>query len=94
MSQAGNPEMDYNAHQETYDRFISLIKVSVVAILNILVALILFAFGGTWSAWSGTLIIVLAIVAGVIGLFAGPKGYIPSVIVFVMGLGLVVLTVS
>lgn len=94
MSEASHPAMDYDAHNSTYEQFVSLIKVSIVALINVLVGLVLFAFGGSLSLWTGTLIMFLTIIAGFVGLFAGPRGWIPSAVVLVLGLGLVVLTVG
>jgi len=86
--------MDYEAHKETYEGFLSLVKVSVMAILNIMVALVLFAFGGSWSTWTGTIMVVLLIITGSIGLFAGPRGWIPSALVLALGVVFVILTVA
>ncbi|MCW2306138.1 hypothetical protein [Rhodobium gokarnense] len=94
MSQTSQPATDFNAHHETYERFMSLIKVSVANIFSILVALVLYAFGGSWSVWTGSLIVFLAIVTALIGLFAGPRGWIPGALVFVLGVAFVVLTVA
>lgn len=94
MSDASHPAMDYDAHKEMYERFNSITKIVVGAVANILVALVLFAFGGALSNWTGALIVILLVITSFIGLFAGPRGWIPLAFVFVLGLALVVLTVG
>ncbi len=94
MSDASHPAMDYDAHKATYLRFNALAKIVVGAVANILVALVLFGFGGSLSNWTGALVVILLVVSALIGLFAGPRGWIPLAGVFVLGLALVVLTVG
>lgn len=65
-SEAGHPEMDYPAHENTFKGFIHFTEVGTVAVLAIVAAL---AVGGVRHAWMtaifGTL---LALITGAIGL--------------------------
>ena len=85
--------MDYAEHEKTYEGFISLAKVSTVATINTLLALVLYAYGDGAGFWLGTLMLFLAMIAAAIGI--GMKGSLKaSVAVLVIGLVFVVLTVA
>jgi hypothetical protein len=85
--------MDYPAHEHTYEGFISLAKVSTVATINVLLALVLFAYAGTGGFWLGTLMLILLMVAAAVGV--AMRGSLkPSVVVLVIGLILVILSVA
>ena len=86
--------MDYREHDKTYERFLTLTKLTIIGTLNIMVALVLFGFGSAGTGfWLGTLLLVLAIATAGIGLFGG--GSIkPSMVVFAIGVLFVVLTVA
>jgi hypothetical protein len=84
--------MDYDAHERTFASFVSLTKITILACVNILIALTLFAFGsGGFSL--GVLLIVLMSVAVAVGLVA--KGTIkPLVVVSIIGVVFFVLSVA
>ncbi|PLX36019.1 MAG: aa3-type cytochrome c oxidase subunit IV [Hyphomicrobiales bacterium] len=86
--------MDYAEHERTYDRFIALIKLSVVALLNIVLTLVLVGFGGSMGGTLASLLLIATIVAAAIGLPFGHKGWIPSAFVFALGVVLIILTVA
>ena len=93
MSDNSAPAMDYEAHEATYEGFINISKVGTVAVLNIVLCLILFSFGGTAATIFGWIMMIATIVAGAIGLALGSKGWIPSMAVFVLTALLAILTV-
>ncbi len=85
--------MDYAEHERTYAGFVALTKIGVVASIVTLLALAIFAFGGGWGFWLGTLLLILMMIATVIGLAA--KGTVrPLVVVAVIGVILMALSVS
>lgn len=88
------PSMDYAEHEKTYAGFIAFSKLGVVAVLNIMLCLLVFGFGGAWASVIGTVGVVATLVACAVGLFMGARGWIPSAIVFVVLGALTVLSVS
>ncbi|MES0811908.1 aa3-type cytochrome c oxidase subunit IV [Roseibium sp. SCPC15] len=82
MSDNNAPAMDYDSHERTYEGFINFSKVGTVAVLNIVLCLILFAFGGTAATVFGWLMLIATIVASAIGLALGATGWIPPAAVF------------
>ncbi len=84
MSNETAPAMDYDAHESTYEGFINFSKVGTVAVLNIVLCLILFAFGGTTAVVFGWLMLLATLIASGIGLALGASGWIPPTVVFVL----------
>jgi hypothetical protein len=85
--------MDYPEHERTYDGFVSLTKITVLATVITMVALAIFSFGGSWGFWLGTLLLILMMIATVIGIVA--KGTLrPLIAVAVLGVVLMALSVS
>ncbi|MEP3276782.1 MAG: aa3-type cytochrome c oxidase subunit IV [Stappiaceae bacterium] len=84
MSEKTAASAEFDEHQKTYDGFIRFSKISIVAILNILVCLILFTYGGGAGTFFGTILMIATLVAAAIGLFSGDRGWIPSAAVFVL----------
>ncbi|MBO6508646.1 MAG: aa3-type cytochrome c oxidase subunit IV [Roseibium sp.] len=93
MSDENAPAMDYEAHEATYEGFINFSKVGTVAVLNIVLCLILFGFGGTTAVVFGWLMLIATMFAAAIGLALGANGWIPSAAVFVLTGLLAILTV-
>ncbi|WP_417667698.1 aa3-type cytochrome c oxidase subunit IV [Roseibium sp.] len=93
MSDNSAPAMDYDSHERTYEGFINFSKVGTVAVLNIVLCLILFAFGGTAATVFGWIMLIATIAASAIGLALGAKGWVPSAVVFVLTGLLAILTV-
>ena len=93
MSDEITPAMDYEAHERTYEGFINFAKVGTIAVLNIVLCLILFAFGGTAATVFGWLMLLALIVAAAIGVAIGASGWIPPLAVFVATGILAILTV-
>jgi hypothetical protein len=93
MSDNSAPAMDYEMHEATYEGFINFSKVGVVAVLNIVLCLILFAFGGTAATIFGWIMLIATLVAGAVGLALGAKGWVPSAVVFGLTVVLAILTV-
>lgn len=93
MSDENAPAMDYEAHEATYEGFINFSKVGTIAVLNIVLCLILFGFGGTVATVFGWLMLIATIVASSIGLALGATGWIPPAVVFVLTGVLAILTV-
>lgn len=93
MSDNSAPAMDYEMHEATYEGFINFSKVGAIALFNILVCLIMFAFGGTAAHIFGWLALVATLVATAVGLALGKSGWIPVAAVFVVSGILAILTV-
>ncbi len=86
--------MDYAEHERTYERFISLIKQTVVHVINVLFCLLLVGFGGGSGHALAAFLLFLTLVAAAIGLALGRRGWIPGGLVAFVGLVFIVLTVS
>lgn len=86
-------EMDYEAHERSYAGFLALAQVTMLATLNILLALVLFAFGNAWGFLLGAILLVLAFIAAAVSL-AGRSAWKPSAVVFAIGAVLIALSVG
>lgn len=73
--------MDYPEHDRTYAGFMEFTKLTIVAVLNILISLILFTL--TDAFWSGLLVLILTLVAVALG-FMMRGSYKPSAGVMVI----------
>lgn len=93
MSNETAPAMDYASHEQTYEGFINFSKVGTIAVLNIVLCLILFAFGGTTAFVFGWLMLLATVVASGIGLALGANGWVPPAAVFALTGVLCILTV-
>lgn len=84
--------MDYPEHRRTFEGFVSLTKITTLATVAILQALVLFGIANN-AFWLGVLMILLLSVASVIGLVL--KGNIkPLVAVIVLGFVFMALTLG
>ena len=93
MSDETAPAMDYDAHEQTYEGFINFSKIGTIAVLNIVVCLIMFAFGGTAATVFGWLLLIATLIATAVGMALGASGWIPPAAVFVLSGILAILTV-
>ncbi len=93
MSNENPPAMDYDSHESTYAGFINVSKLGTIAVLNIVLCLILFAFGGTMATVFGWVMLVATLVAVAIGFALGDSGWKPSAAVFVLTGLVAILTV-
>ncbi|MCV0425748.1 MAG: aa3-type cytochrome c oxidase subunit IV [Roseibium sp.] len=93
MSDKNAPAMDYDSHERTYEGFINFSKVGTVAVLNVVLCLILFGFGGTAATVFGWLMLIATLVSSAIGLALGASGWIPPALVFLLTGVLAILTV-
>ena len=86
----GAPAMDYAEHDQTYAGFMEFTKLTIFAVLNVLISLILFTITGAF--WSGFLVIVLTILTTGLGIMmkGSPK---PSIAVSVIGVLLFLLSI-
>ncbi len=85
--------MDYDEHEQTFEGFVQFTKLAIIATINILITLAIFAFGSGGAFWIGLLMLVLTLVAAAIGVFA--KGsWKPSGVVTVLALLAMILTVA
>jgi len=92
-AETGAP-MDYNEHTRTYQGFIAFTALTAILTVNILITLAIYAFGSGSSAfWIGTLMLVMAIIAAVIGLFSNGS-WKPSGAVFVLIVLVAILTLA
>jgi hypothetical protein len=84
--------MDYAEHERTFAGFVALTKILILATINVLIALTLFAFGAG-GFWLGVLLIALMTIGSVISLVT--KGSVkPLVVVTIIGVMLFVLSVA
>ncbi len=87
-------EMDYREHERTYSAFIKASQVLTVATLDVVLALVLFAFGSaSVGFWLGSLLLVMTIVAAGMGL-ASRGSWKPPAVVFAIGLLFIILAVA
>ncbi|MBO6757909.1 MAG: aa3-type cytochrome c oxidase subunit IV [Roseibium sp.] len=93
MSDEPAPAMDYDAHERTYGGFINFSKIGTIALFNILLCLIMFAFGGTAAVIFGWIMLIATLAATGIGMALGASGWIPPAVVFVLTGLLAILTV-
>ncbi len=94
MAENSVPSMDYAEHERTYAGFIAFSKLGVVTVLNFMLCLLVFGFGGAWASVIGTVGVLASLVACAIGLFLGQNGWKPAAAVFVVFGLLTVLSVS
>lgn len=85
-------EMDYPEHERTYSGFIAFAKIGVVNTLDVLLCLVLYAFGGGWGFTLGTILLLLTLAAAAIDL--ATMGVKASAAVFVLGVVLIILAVG
>ena len=85
---------DYREHDSTYERFLTLTKLTIIGTINIMVALVLFAFGSAGTGfWLGMLLLLMTLATAGFGL-VGSGSVKPSVAVFIIGVLFVVLSVA
>ncbi|MDJ0932443.1 aa3-type cytochrome c oxidase subunit IV [Breoghania sp.] len=94
MTENNAPTMDYSEHEKTYAGFVAFSKIGVIACINVVLCLLIFGLGSGYSNLAGTVVLLATIIAAVIGLFAGQKGWIPSAAVFVFAGLMAILTVG
>jgi hypothetical protein len=82
--------MDYAEHERTYRGFLTLTKLSILASIDTLIALVLFGYGGFWL---GVLMLLMMMAALVIGLVAKGTSK-PLVIVTIIGVLFVAVSVG
>jgi hypothetical protein len=73
---------DYPAHEETYRRFVFLVFIGIMHVVNICIGLAIGGVKGAW--WTAAGIFVVATVVAIHGLATGAKA--PSVVVVVLAL--------
>ncbi|NVK33345.1 MAG: aa3-type cytochrome c oxidase subunit IV [Rhodobacteraceae bacterium] len=84
MSEQSAPEMDYEMHEGTYEGFLNFSKIGTLAVLNIVLCLLLFAFGGTFSLILGWIMLLANFFASAVGIKIGANGWIAPGVVFVL----------
>ena len=85
--------MDYAEHERTFRGFVALTKIAILATIDTVLALALFAYGGGAGFWLGILLLLLMTVGVVIALMA--KGALkPLLIVTIIGFVLFALSVG
>lgn len=73
--------MDYTEHERTFAGFVALTKISILATVAILQALLLFGIAAN-GFWLGVLMILLTTIATIIGMVA--RGSITALVVVVV----------
>ncbi|MXN65310.1 aa3-type cytochrome c oxidase subunit IV [Stappia sp. GBMRC 2046] len=84
--------MEFEAHRATYEGFVNIGKISAIALLNVLLCLIMFTFGGTAGTIFGWIMVFALLIAAAVGIALGARGWIPGAAVFVMTVVLSILT--
>lgn len=85
MSDDQAVKMDYEMHEGTYEGFLTFSKVGTIAVLNIVLCLIIFAFGsGILPTVVGWIMMIANAVAFAAGIAMGPKGWVPAAVVMVL----------
>jgi len=59
---------DYLEHERTYERFVEITTVAAIHVLTLLVALVMFGFGGDGGFWLGFLTVVLAVIGAAVSI--------------------------
>ena len=78
-AETGAP-MDYDEHERTYSGFVAFTGLAAITSINVLITLIIFAFGSGGAFWIGILILLLAIAAATLGIiFKGSWKYSSAV---------------
>jgi hypothetical protein len=65
------PGVDFSEHVRTYDGFVALTIISILHTITILLALVMFGFGGAGSFWLGVITVFLAVGSAAIGIARG-----------------------
>lgn len=65
------PGADFSEHTRTYEGFVAITTVGVLHAITIMLALVMFGFGGAGGFWLGLITIFLAVAAAAIGLARG-----------------------
>lgn len=84
--------MDYAEHERTFAGFVAFTQIAVLATVDIMIALLLYAFG-SGGFWLGTLLVVLTSIAAIMALAA--KGTAkPLIVTTIIGLVFFVISVA
>lgn len=65
------PSAEFAEHARTYEGFVSLTVIGILHVATILLALVMFGFGGGASFWLGLLTLFLAVGTAAIGIARG-----------------------
>ena len=92
-SHATGAPMDYDEHEQTYKGFVAFTRLAVITAINILLTLVIFAFGSGGAFWIGMVVLTLAIAAVAAGAFSNGS-WKPSGGVCILAVLAMVLTVA
>ena len=87
------PGTDFTEHARTYDGFVALTVIGILHVATILLALVMFAFGGAASFWLGLITLFLAAGSAAIGIARG-GAWKPAAWVLALAAILAILAVS
>lgn len=65
------PGVDFSEHARTYDGFVALTTIAILHTITIVLALVMFGFGGAGGFWWGLLTLFLAVASAAIGIARG-----------------------
>lgn len=65
------PGVEFSEHTRTYEGFVALTVISILHVITILLALVMFGFGGSGGFWLGLLTLFLAVASAAIGIARG-----------------------
>ena len=94
MTDQSPPAMDYEEHERTYEGFIKLTKIGTVTCLTLMIALILFAFGGSWGTFLGSISVIALLVGLTVGTFSSGDGMIAVIVPFVLSFLFMLISVT
>ena len=87
------PGVDFTEHARTYEGFVALTTIGILHTLTILLALVMFGFGGAGSFWLGLITLFLAVASAAIGIARG-GAWKPAAWVFALAALLAIFAVS
>lgn len=82
MTDQTPPAMDYDEHERTYQGFIKFTKIGTISCGTILLALILFTYGGGLGTFLGSVSLVAMTIGAVMGLMSSGDGAMPPAVAF------------
>jgi hypothetical protein len=65
------PGVDFSEHERTYEGFVAVTIVGVLHTITIMLALVMFGFGGSGGFWLGLITLFLAVAAAAVGIARG-----------------------
>lgn len=65
------PGVDFTEYERTYEGFVALTTICILHAITILLALVMFGFGGSGGFWLGLITLFLAVASAAVGIARG-----------------------